>query len=89
MIALISFTLFIAFIGYLWIKPYFSPLRHIPEPSAWPILRHLPFLVVAKDHIGLFESWASKFKDEGLFQIDNIVGKYDITVCRECFDISI
>ena len=75
MIALISFTLFVAFIVYLWIKPYFSPLHHIPEPPAWPILRHLPLIVVAKDHLGLFESWVAKFKDEGLFKINNIIGK--------------
>ena len=75
MIALILFTLSVAFIGYLWIKPYFSPLRHIPEPPAWPILRHLPYFVVAKDHLGLFESWVTKFKDEGLFKIDNLDGK--------------
>ena len=75
MIALISFTLFVAFIGYQWLKPYFSPLHHIPEPPALPILRHLPVFVAVKDVIGLFESWATKFKDEGLFKINNILGK--------------
>ena len=76
MIALILFTLFVAFIGYLWIKPYFSPLRHIPEPPSWPILRHLPYILMAEDIINLFERWISKFRDEGLFKIDSVIGKY-------------
>ena len=76
MIAAILITLVLGYIGYLCIKPYLSPLRHIPEPPSWPILHQLPYLAGNIDFIDVFEEWAQMFKDDGLFKMDNIFGKY-------------
>ena len=66
----------VLFILYLLVKPYFSPLRHLPEPKGWPILGHTPFYLMNEDHVALQSNWCNQFYDVGLYKTRSLLRKF-------------
>ena len=50
-------------------RPHFSVLRHIPEPTRWPILQYNLDLMMSKDKLPMIRNWAKSFKD-AIFKIN-------------------
>ena len=88
MFVIISVTVLVAIVVYRFLTQLFLPLRGIPEPKGWPLLGHLPLLMLEKDHLKLFAKWCDQFKAEGLFKVDIAYGKlmycYNKNLSRNC-----
>ena len=71
----IACTLLIGYWIYRSILNYFSPLRHIPEPRRYWLLKHLPHFLKAKDELDLHSNWAEQFKEHGMYKLETFASK--------------
>lgn len=99
MLFVIACTLVIGYWIYQSILKYLSPLYHIPEPSRYWLLNHLPYFLEAKDELDLYLSWAEQFKEYGMFKLETLSGKFpslytfsycfwELAVINDCFEKS-
>ena len=69
MILLICTTAVVGLLLYWCMQPFFSVVRHIPEPKRWPLLQYNVDFIRTKDKLPLLRKWACMFKD-GIFKVN-------------------
>lgn len=69
MLVFLLSTIIIMVLVYLLLKQFFSPLKHLPNPEAWPIVNQLPYFVSNTDKLDIIERYCRMYKDEGAFRM--------------------